>query len=117
MDAIEAFLLVLVSNLLAAYQLNLFLLLLVELSYSRERLIYVMKRPRSRHQRAERWWDNFVNGVVPPEEWKENFRVSRATFLSLCEHVRPYIEHQTTVMRRPKVVERQVRSYHTVLSC
>ena len=34
--------------------------------------------------------------------------MSRATFLSLCEQVRPYIERQTTIMRQPIEVERQV---------
>ena len=130
MAVLEAVLLVLLSNLLAIYQLNLLLLLLLELSYSSERLIYldyinsssklVMRRPRYRHQRApsrfwikpgktQVWWDNFVNNVVPREEWKENFRMTRATFLSLCEEIRPCINRrQSTVVRRPIEVERQV---------
>ena len=29
------------------------------------------------------WWDNFVNEVVGPEEWRENFRMARKNFLKL----------------------------------
>ena len=41
-------------------------------------------------------------------DWLENFRVSRATFNYLCEQLRPLIEKETTVMRRPVSVERRV---------
>jgi hypothetical protein len=26
------------------------------------------------------WWDNFMLGIVLPEEWKENFRMSQDSF-------------------------------------
>ena len=29
------------------------------------------------------WWDNFVNEVVVPEEWRENFRKPRKNLLKL----------------------------------
>ena len=29
------------------------------------------------------WWDNFVNEVVGPEEWRENFRMTRKNLLKL----------------------------------
>ena len=129
-DEVVFVLLVFISNLLAVYQLNLYLVLLMELSYARERLIYhdcinssrrlVMRRSRRYHlqPRAQRfwikpgrtqaWWVSFVNNVVPPEEWKENFRMSRSTFLSLCQTMKPHIERQNTHMRQPVEVERQV---------
>ena len=100
-----------IANLLAVYQLNIFINLLMELSsYSSERWIcmdyvsllnrLVMRRqrkyrrqPRARRfwikpGRSQAWWDSFANNVVPPEEWKENFRMSRATFYSLYETLR-----------------------------
>lgn len=49
-----------------------------------------------------------MNGTVLEEEWKENFRLSRATFFKLTDMLRPYIEHQVTHMRRPIPVEAQV---------
>ena len=32
--------------------------------------------------RTSAWWDNFMNGIVLEQEWKENFRLSHASFLS-----------------------------------
>ena len=58
--------------------------------------------------RTRAWWDNFVLNVVVPEEWRENFRMSKGTFYSLCRELRPYIEQQSTRMRQPIEVERQV---------
>lgn len=49
--------------------------------------------------RTSSWWDNFVNGVVRDEEWRDNFRMSRASLVALSEELRPYIEGQITVMR------------------
>lgn len=58
--------------------------------------------------RTRIWWDNFVNDVVFPEEWRENFRMCKATFLKLCEELKLFIELQTTNMQSPVEVERQV---------
>ena len=46
--------------------------------------------------------------IVPPEKWKENFRMSRCTFYSLCEQLGPYDEGQPMRMREPIEVDRQV---------
>ena len=54
------------------------------------------------------WWNNFVDEVVVAEEWKENFRMCKENFLKLCDELRPHIQKQTTSMRVPVVVERQV---------
>ena len=45
------------------------------------------------------WWDNFVSQTVVPEEWKENFRMSRPSFLKLSEELWPYIEGKSTSQR------------------
>ena len=37
--------------------------------------------------RTSAWWDNFVNQIVVPEEWRENFRVSRDSLYSLAEEL------------------------------
>ena len=78
-----------------------------------------MKIPRSRQLveprrwwvkpgRTQAWWDGFVKNIVPLEEWKDKFRMSRAPFFSLCDLLRPYIQRQKTRMRQPIDVERQV---------
>ena len=106
-DNLPASLLVFISNLLVIYQLNVFIILLTNLSYARERQLcldyvssssrLVMRRPRLWRQqrrprrfwikpgRTQSWWDSFSNNIVPPEEWRDNFRMSRASFFSLCD--------------------------------
>ena len=51
--------------------------------------------------RTSSWWDNFVNGVVVDDEWRDNFRMSRASLVTLSEELRLYIKGQTTIMRAP----------------
>ena len=91
MDAITVFLLVCISSLLAAYEINVFLVLFADLAYSRQMQLmcqnflmsssrtFVWRRRRRRRERAAQrywigpgrtrsWWDNFASKVVPPEE-------------------------------------------------
>ena len=58
--------------------------------------------------RTSIWWKNFVKEVVIPEEWRENFRMSRYNFFTLSEQLRPHLEKQITNMRLPISVEKQV---------
>ena len=52
------------------------------------------------------WWNKFfLNGIILEEEWKENFRMSRVSFYNLSNLLRPHIERQVTIMRRPISVE------------
>ena len=52
-----------------------------------------MCKPRRfwiRPGRTRTWWDKFVNDVVVPEEWRENFRMK-------LTHMRPPIEVERQV--------------------
>ena len=60
-----------------------------------------------RPHRNLKWWNNFMNGNMIPEEWKENFRMSERSFYILCEELRPYIQKETTRFRKPISVEKQ----------
>ena len=40
--------------------------------------------------RTEKWWRQMISGKAPEDEWKINFRISRACFVSLVEMIRPY---------------------------
>ncbi len=66
------------------------------------------RRQRKRPGRTSLLWDNFLNGVMLEEEWRENFRMSRVNFFNLAGLLRPYIKRQDTVMRKPVTVETQV---------
>ena len=70
----------------------------------------VVRRFWTRPGRTSAWWDNFVSQTVVKEEWKENFRMSRPTFLLLCEELRPSVQKKATNVRLPLDVERQVAS-------
>ena len=61
-----------------------------------------------RPRRCNEWWGNFITQRVTTEEWKENFRMNRETFLKLCDDLRPSLEGQATRMRMPLSVEKQV---------
>ena len=58
--------------------------------------------------RSNRWWTNILNNKATLEEWRENFRMSEASFYKLCEELRPYLTKQTTKLRKPVSVETQV---------
>ena len=72
------------------------------------------KKPRKRRRfwvrpgRTAAWWDNFLNDRVLEEEWRENFRLSRANFFKLSYLLKPYVERQVTHMRSPISVETQL---------
>ena len=73
-------------------------------TFPRARLFWV------RPGRCNEWWDNFITQRVTAEEWKENFRMNRETFLKLCDDLRPSLEGQATRMQMPLSVEKQVAS-------
>ena len=58
--------------------------------------------------RTRAWWDNFLNGVVLPEEWKGNFRMCKENFVKLCNELRCHIQKKTTTMWSAVDVETQV---------
>ena len=118
------------STLAALYQLNFALIALSNSVYQRRRRLMlqitetdqrhansrrnkVIRRQRNfwvRPGRCDIWWNNFLNDVVVAEEWRENFRMSKETFMKLCDELRPFLEKQTTAMRNPISVERHVAS-------
>ena len=69
---------------------------------------YTRRRFWTRPGRTSAWWDNFVNGIFIPEEWRENFRMSRTSLLNLSELLRPFIQGETTRMRSPVDVVKKV---------
>ena len=115
MKKVVAVLVSLPASLISVYQLNCLLLFLntslyhrivkqvsQSVAFSRQNFISrgnVCKKRRQRRYwvrpgRTRVWWDNFVNEVVVPEEWKENYRMCKENFLRLCDELRPHIQKQ-----------------------
>ena len=61
-----------------------------------------------RKERSSYWWDHVVNSTFSTHDWLENFRMSQATFLYVCNEIRPVIEKEDTVMRVAIPVEQRV---------
>ena len=58
--------------------------------------------------RSNEWWNGFVEDEVLPNEWKDNFRMSKESFYILVDKLQTYIIKNTTQMRQPINVEKQV---------
>ena len=69
---------------------------------------YMERRFWVRPGRTASWWDNFETQIVLPEEWRDNFRMSRGSLLRLSNILRPHIEGLTTRMREPVDVVKKV---------
>lgn len=57
----------------------------------RGRFIRKKKRHWKNPGRTEKWWANMWNGVMLPEEWLMNFRMSKEDFMNLERILRPHI--------------------------
>ena len=68
------------------------------------------KPPRCwvRPERSNIWWTNILNNKASLEEWRENVRMSEASFYMLCEELRPYLTKQTIKLQKPVSVETHV---------
>ena len=51
------------------------------------------------------WWENVINDKVIAEEWREKCGMAKASFIWLCNELRPYLVKHTTQMRMPLSVE------------
>ena len=66
--------------------------------------------PRSlwQKERAAYWWEQIVNGSFTASDWLSNFRMSRSTFLYLCNELRSVISKTDTDMRPAIPVEKEL---------
>ena len=49
--------------------------------------------------RSNNWWEEIVNNSFTESDWLENFRMSHATYLYVCEQLRSSVEKKNTIMR------------------
>ena len=54
------------------------------------------------------WWDKFEKNIKLPEEWKENFHMSKESLYKLCDELRIYFKKQKNQFLDPISVENQV---------
>ncbi|XP_053876904.1 uncharacterized protein LOC128833047 [Malaclemys terrapin pileata] len=54
------------------------------------------------------WWDHIVMEVWDDEQWLQNFRMRKATFMGLCEELDPTLWRKDTRLRAALPVEKQV---------
>ena len=57
------------------------------------------------------WWDRIVYGSFSDQQWRENFRMSRATFNYLCCELRGELERKSTRIRSAVIVEAYQRPH------
>nr|XP_060615329.1 uncharacterized protein LOC132765152 [Anolis sagrei ordinatus] len=89
--------------------------------------LYIMERAFWVQPGRSEWWEKVVLPHWGDPLWQENFRMSRRTFMELCDMLRPVLERQTTNMRAPITVEKQLAiaiwklatpdSYRSVAEC
>ena len=66
-----------------------------------ERTVWVM--PRSKE-----WWSAAFSGQLGEGWWLANLRMSRSTFIYLCDKVRPFLQKQDTPLCAAILVEDRV---------
>ena len=59
------------------------------------------------YERSSPWWDRIVNKSFNEEDWLENCRMSRGTFLYLCAELKS-LEKRDSAMRRAISLEQRV---------
>ncbi|XP_038056827.1 protein ANTAGONIST OF LIKE HETEROCHROMATIN PROTEIN 1-like [Patiria miniata] len=59
-------------------------------------------------ERSSMWWDVVVKEHWTDQDWIENFRMTKSTFMYICEKVRDKITYHNTNMRRALPVEQRM---------
>uniref|UniRef100_A0A8C8RP66 DDE Tnp4 domain-containing protein n=1 Tax=Pelusios castaneus TaxID=367368 RepID=A0A8C8RP66_9SAUR len=63
---------------------------------------------RERRETSTEWWDRIVMQLWDDEQWVQNFRMRKATFLELCSELAPALRRKDTNMRSSLTVEKRV---------
>ena len=74
--------------------------------------------------RSNSWWEDVVNAILTSDNWFENLRMSKATFLYVCDKLRSSVEKNDTAIRKAIPVKQRVAlnlwflstgaDYHTI---
>ena len=58
--------------------------------------------------RSNSWWEDVVNATFTSDDWLENLRMSKATFLYVCDELWSSVEKNDTSMRKAVPMEQRV---------
>jgi len=58
--------------------------------------------------RSDTWWMNIVLRTFTHQDWLDNFRISKETFLYICNRLSGALVRQDTVMHRAISVHQRV---------
>lgn len=59
-------------------------------------------------RKSSHWWDHIANNTLSTRDWLENFRMSQATFVYVCDELRSTTEKADTDMRKAIPVEQKL---------
>ena len=59
-------------------------------------------------ERSSYWWNHIVSETFSGSDWLDNFRMSQATFMYVCNELRSTIEKSDTEMRKAIPLEQRV---------
>ena len=71
----------------------------------------MLRKPRKhwiRPAHKNDWWLSFKYNQVNPQDWHENFRMSRESFLVLCQQLEEHLIKRNTRFRKAVSVQEQV---------
>ena len=60
------------------------------------------------YERSAHWWDHIVLETFNDTDWLENFRLSRATFLYICNELSSVVTKQNTRFRKAISLKKRV---------
>ncbi|KAL2099810.1 hypothetical protein ACEWY4_004204 [Coilia grayii] len=107
MDLVLVTFLCLVVNLLSLIRIRRFMVLwhLLRGAAILPTVTAPLPQPRSRSQwmkiRNRQWWETTVLTEFTDNEWKANFRMSRISFMKLCDLMSTYMAPEVTTVRAP----------------
>ena len=59
-------------------------------------------------ERSSHWWEHIVTSHFTPQDWLQNFRMSKDTFAYLCDQLHSSISKSDTIMRKAISTEQRV---------
>ncbi|KAM7163464.1 uncharacterized protein RBU57_007784 [Macrochelys suwanniensis] len=71
-------------------------------------MLCTMERRFWARETSTEWWDHIVMQVWDDEQWVQNFRMRKATFMGLCEELVPALRCKDTRLRAALTVEKRV---------